>query len=143
MANFFRAVNEYKIYAEERANNLSGLLSAQISMASKPHNTSSYHISSVFYPLCNTLKTLNSAAKIIEGGILFTASLFIDRNLSLPVLFGVAFEFNNLLLNIANVVTSVVSLFTRTLATFISGYTHAARNELDNPIYQASTGLAP
>jgi len=144
MANFFRAVSEYRSYSEERPNNSIGLLSAQINMASKPYNNSSYHIASVFYPLCNTIKTLHSAARILQGSFLLATSLCFERDLSVPVLSGIAFEFGNLFLNIANVVASVFSIFTRTLATiFNSGYTPYASNEIDNPIYQITTGLTP
>jgi hypothetical protein len=117
--------------ANGHLNVAAGLLGNQVNMAFSPYHRGTYHAVSLLYPLCDILKTLIAAVRMVKGVCLLVHALFNAPAESIPqVLFGLGKELVTTIVNALNVIASLVFFVTRTLATLFNlGYTASQINE--------------
>jgi hypothetical protein len=136
MSNFFKKAKSYEKAADQHFDNAYNSLIVENELLYRPYFNSSYHTSSLIYPLCHTLKTFIALGRILQGTWLLIEALFND-DLDKRILTGMGNELLTFVLDIGNIFATILSIISRTVASLINGYSETTLNnsiDFSNPI---------
>lgn len=120
-------ISLFNTSAQNHVDTASTLLGIQSTLAHLRHYSAEAHASSLLYPLCHVLKTVISAARIAQGGLLLLGALLEKPSTNIPaVLDALALELGALILNALNAITASFVLLTGSLTSFSFGYPNKA-----------------